>query len=291
MKSATLALATVFLTTASAAAQTAPPWTPVVPCDANAITSSRFVPSRIAAPRSGVTTETEQRQTSISLSAADGIPRYFVANRDVPLAQLAQATAQAWLSNTPGASIEQCWVNSDARAVGVYAIAGRSTTICRILILADDNVSYASLASARDALRDAGFTRVGLMTSDLTRVVFDDHLPLNPVPIRLQGVTPTIVRIMSIPGATEPIVSIGHEGIETLLSQLAENLMREVSRNNPALVADDMIAEARICIRPDNSTSYGDVLRVITTIREQGFRRAGLYSEAVVAGDDQGRPQ
>jgi hypothetical protein len=107
---------------------------------------------------------------------------------------LGQAAAEAWLANTPSASIEQCW---DGSVVGEYTVAGRSTTICRIVIRADESVRYGGLTSARNALRDAGFTRMALMTSDETRVIFDEHLPLNPVPVRLEGISPTIVRIVS----------------------------------------------------------------------------------------------
>jgi biopolymer transport protein ExbD len=283
MKIWPLAVAALFLSATSSAAQTAPPPTRVLPCDANAITGSRSAPVRVIAARNGASVATEQRHTSISLSSSNGATRYFVAEREVTLAQLGQATGEAWLANTPGASIEQCWDNGIA-PVGQYTIAGRSTTICRIVMRADDDVSYSGVSAARDALRDAGFTRLALMTADQTKAVFDDHLPLNPVPIRLQGAAPTTVRILSSPDATEPAISIG--GSAAPLAQLPEILAREAATNNPALVADESIAEARICIRPSSTISYGDVLRVMTAIRDQGFRRAGLYSTAVVAVDD-----
>jgi hypothetical protein len=113
----------------------------------------------------------------------------------VPLARLGQTVAEAWLAHGAGASIDQCW---DGSEVGEYSVGGRMTTICTIVIRADDGVRYSELSSARDALRAAGFTEFALMRSNQREgaVVFDYHLPLNPAPIRLQGVSPTIVRIM-----------------------------------------------------------------------------------------------
>jgi biopolymer transport protein ExbD len=282
------ALAALFLSATSSAAQITPPPTPVLPCDANAITGSRSAPARVIATRNSDSAATEQRLTSISLSSSNGATRYFVEEREVTLAQLGRATGEAWLANTPGASIDQCWSNG-ITPVGEYAIAGRLTTICRIVLRADDDVSYSGLSAARDALRDAGFTRLALMTSDQTRAVFDEHLPLNPVPIRLEGIAMTTVRIVSPPDATEPVVSIG--GTAAPLTQFAGLLARETARNNPALLTHGSIEDARICVRPSSTIAYGDVLRVISAIRDQGFRRAGLHSTAVVAVDDQGLPR
>jgi biopolymer transport protein ExbD len=288
MRTWALAVAALLLIAVPSAAQNSPPPTPILPCDSNAITGSRSVPPQTIPTASGNTAGTERRQTSISLSLENGATHYFVADREVPLALLGQAAAEAWLANSPGNSIEQCWYG---RSVGTYTVAGRLTSICRIVIVADEGVRYGGLASARNALRDVGLTQFALMTPDQTRVVVDDHLPLNPVLIRLQGISPTIVRIMSPPDATEPVIGIVNESgwSPTPLARLGENLTREATRNNPALAAEELNAEARICVRPDSTISYGDVLRVLITIRDHGFRRVGLYSEAFVPVDDQGR--
>lgn len=288
MKSWALALVALFLSAVPSVAQNAPPPTPILPCDSNAISGSRNLPPRSIAMRSSAPAATEQRLTSVSLSSVNGTTHYFLAETEVPLARLGQAAAEAWLANSPNDTIEQCWYG---RSVGTYTVAGRLTTICRILIFADDSVTYSGLASARNALRDAGLTQFALMTPDRTRVVVDDHLPLNPVLIRMQGISPTIVRIMSPPDATEPVIGIvnGSGWNATPLAQLGENLTLAAARNNRALAAEELHPEARICVRPDSIISYGDVLRVITTIREYGFRRVGLYSEAVVPVDNEGR--
>jgi biopolymer transport protein ExbD len=290
MKTQTLAFAALLLSATSSAAQTSPPPTPVLPCDSNAIMGSRFAPPLSIATRSTTTEATDQRQTTISLSTDVDVTRYFVDGAMVRLSRLGERAATAWLANSPGASIEECWYDGRP-APGVYTVAGRLTSICRIAIFADGDVPYGALSSARNALRDAGLTTFVLVTPDQTRAMPDDHLHLNPVLIRLQGISPTVIRIMSPPGATEPIIGIanGQEWIATPLARLRENLTREAARNNPALAAEEISTQARICVRPDSTVSYGDVLRVLTTIRDLGFARAGLYSEAVVAIDEQGR--
>jgi hypothetical protein len=88
MKTWAFAVAALLLSAGSSAAQNAPRPTPVLPCDTNAITGSRFLPPRVIATRSGSTAETEQRPTVISLSTANGATRYFVAETPVPLTRL-----------------------------------------------------------------------------------------------------------------------------------------------------------------------------------------------------------
>ena len=286
LKCCSSAIAALLLTATISAAQTPPP-TPVLPCDSNAIMGSRSPPARSFATLTGATRATA-RQTSVSLSSTNGVTHYFVDGAQVQLAQLGETAAQAWLANTPGGSIEQCWSGT---APGAYMIAGRETSLCRIAISADEDVSYGRFASARDALREAGFITLALLTPDQTRVVRDDHLPLNPVPIVLQGISPTTVRIAMPPDATEPVITIanGQDWVTTTFPPLRDDLTLQVARNNPALTAEELYTTARICVRPYSNVSYGDVMRVLTSIRDLGFARAGLYSEAVVAVDDQGR--
>jgi biopolymer transport protein ExbD len=259
----------------------------VIPCDSNAIMGSRSAPVRSFATRTEAITGTA-RQTSVSLSSANGVTHYFVDGAEVPLEQLGEAAAQAWLANTPGGSIEECWRGT---APGAYTIAGRETSLCRIAIIADEDVSYGRFAFARDALRDAGFITLALLSPDQTSVVRDDHLPLNPVPVALQGISPTTVRIAMPPDATEPVITIanGQDFVATTFPELRDDLTLQAARNNPALTTEELYTTARVCIRPYSNVSYGDVMHVLTFIRDLGFARAGLYSEAVVAVDDQGR--
>jgi biopolymer transport protein ExbD len=93
------------------------------------------------------------------------------------------------------------------------------------------------------------------------------------------------------PDATEPVIGIvnGRGWTAVPFAQLGESLSSAAARNNPALTAAEIDTGALICVRPDIIISYGDVLRVMTAIRDHGFRRVALYSEAVVPVDDQGR--
>ena len=286
MKICAFALTALFLTATGSAAQSAPPLTPVLPCDTNAIMGSPNVPPLSIATRSGAVGPTEQRQTTISVVSSRGAARYFVDGRESPIERLGRTAAEAWLNNSGGASIEQCW---DGPAPGVYTIAGRQTSICRIVIVADGNVSYGRFSAARDALRDAGLTGFILVTPEQTRAVPDDHLPLNPVPIRLEGTSPTIVRIESPPDATEPVISIsdGASWIGTSFAQLQANMLLAGAHNNPALTAEESM-QIRVCVRPYSNVAYADVLRVLTSIRDAGFPRVGLYSQVVIATDAEG---
>lgn len=247
---------------------------------------STNVPPLSIATRSGVPTTAEPRQTTVSIASSRGAARYFVDGTEAPIERLGRTAAEAWLTNSAGASIEQCW---HGPAPSVYTIAGRQTSICRIVIIADENVSYTRLSAARDALRDAGLIGFMLLTPDQTRAVPDDHLPLNPVPVRLRGISPTIVRVELPPDATEPVITISSGGswITTTFAQLQQNMTLAGASNNPALTAEET-TQIRVCVRPYSNVSYADVLRVLTSIRDAGFTRVGLYSQVVVATDAEG---
>jgi biopolymer transport protein ExbD len=296
IKTPAVAVAAFFLFTTTSQAQISPPPTPVLPCDATAIMGARSVPPLTLPTVSGSASD-EQRPTSVII-AFDGVEtRFFVtspsqtevsASDEVPIAQLGQAVGNAWALNSAGASIDQCWNGNDA---GEYSVGGRSTSICTIMISANDTVRYHSLSSVRNALRNAGFTKFALIrgTPDGSDVVFDYHVPLNPVPIALQGLHPTNVRLTSRPDADHPVITIAEGGgwTELPLTQLGDGVTRAAIRDNPALSTEQIHTDARICVRPDSAVSYGDIIQIITAIRNHGFRRVGLYSEAVVAIADQ----
>lgn len=286
MKICGAALAALILSAASSEAQQpSPPPTPVLPCDSNSVTGARFVRPLLMPTRTN-TPSTDVLRTSISLSNENGAMHYFVGDTETPLEGLGQAVADAWFVNSPGNSVDQCWTGS---ATGRYVIKDRDSTICRIVIRADESVTYGYLEAARYALRRAGFTQAALMSVDQNTVVFDDQLPLNPVPVRLEGIRPTLVRIMASPAGSEPIMGIanGRGWRAVPLSQFNEPLRREATRDNSAVAASEVNTRAAICIRPDRSIAYRDVLNVMTTVHGYGYVRVGLYSEAVVAISDQ----
>lgn len=286
MKAWGMALAALMLSTTSAEAQqVSPPPTPVLLCDSNAVTGARSV-RPLLTPTLTNARSADTRPTSISLSNDGGAMRYFVGDAETPLEGLGQAVADAWFVNSPGNSVDQCWYGS---AAGHYPIGGRESTICRIVIRADDTVTYGYLEAARYALRRAGLIQAALMSADMNTVVFDEQLPLNPVPVRLEGVGVTLVRILASPAGSEPMMGIanGRGWRSVPLSQFEEPLRREVARDNTAVPANEINTTARVCIRPDRSIAYRDVLNVMKTVHDYEYVRVGLYSEAVVAVGDQ----
>jgi hypothetical protein len=146
------------------------------------------------------------------------------------------------------------------------------------------------LALARNALRNAGFTKFALMRSNQDTAVFDYHLPLNPVPIRLQGLSPTLVLLMQSQTGLVASVADGEGWRAMPLSELGERVTHQATRDNPSAAPEDLNEAARICVRPDNAVPYDDVLSVIAGLRDYGFPRVGLYSQAVVAiGEENGK--
>lgn len=102
-----------------------------------------------------------------------------------------------------------------------------------------------------------------------------DLPPPNPVPIRLQGLNPTLVGLRETPGGLE--VFVDEEIVQ--ISQLGERTLDHAIRNNPALNTEDVYAEARIFVRADQSTAYGNVVNVMSRLQEEGFAKVGIFAE------------
>ncbi len=102
-----------------------------------------------------------------------------------------------------------------------------------------------------------------------------DLPPPNPVPIRLQGLNPTVVGIRET--GTGLQVFVDAEIIQ--MSQLGEATLRHAIGNNPALNVEDIYAEARIFVRADQSTAYGNVVNVMSQLQEEGFAKVGIFAE------------
>jgi biopolymer transport protein ExbD len=107
-----------------------------------------------------------------------------------------------------------------------------------------------------------------------------DLPPPNPVPIRLEGLNPTIVGIRET--ATGMAIYVDEEVVQ--LSQLGEKTLDHAIRNNPALNFEDMYAEARIFVRADQSTAYGNVVDVMSQLQEAGFVKVGIFAELASEG-------
>jgi biopolymer transport protein ExbD len=107
-----------------------------------------------------------------------------------------------------------------------------------------------------------------------------DLPPPNPVPIRLEGLNPTVVGIREDP--TGMVIFVDEETVE--LSQLGEVTLTHAIRNNPALNHDQVYAEARVFVRADQSTAYGNVVNVMSRLQEEGFAKVGIFAELASEG-------
>ena len=87
-----------------------------------------------------------------------------------------------------------------------------------------------------------------------------DLPPPNPVPIRLTGLNPTIVGVRETPSGLA--IYVDEEVVQ--LSQLGERTLDHAIRNNPALNIEQIYAEAKIFVRADQSTAYGNVVQVMS---------------------------
>lgn len=107
-----------------------------------------------------------------------------------------------------------------------------------------------------------------------------DLPPPNPVPIRLEGLNPTIVGIREGGAGLEVFVD---EEIVTL-GNLGERTVEHARRNNPALDVEDIFAQAKIFVRADQSTAYGNVVNVMSQLQEEGFANVGIFAELASEG-------
>ncbi|MBS0385262.1 MAG: biopolymer transporter ExbD [Proteobacteria bacterium] len=107
-----------------------------------------------------------------------------------------------------------------------------------------------------------------------------DLPPPNPIPIHLEGLNPTIVGIREGAGGLEVFV----DEQTVTMSQLGQVTLDHAIRNNPALNVEDIYAEARIFVRADQSTAYGNVVDVMSRLEEEGFVKVGIFAELAQEG-------
>ena len=107
-----------------------------------------------------------------------------------------------------------------------------------------------------------------------------DLPPPNPVPIQLEGLHPTIIGIRETPGGLA--IYVDEETVA--LSQLGQKTLEHAEKNNPALEFRDLYAKAKIFVRADQSTAYGNVVNVMSQLQEEGFVQVGIFSELASEG-------
>lgn len=107
-----------------------------------------------------------------------------------------------------------------------------------------------------------------------------DLPPPNPVPIRLEGLNPTIIGIRETPAGLA--IYVDEEVVQ--MSQLGDRALEHAIRNNPALEVSEIYAEARLFVRADQSTAYGTVVNVMSRLQEEGFVKVGIFAELASEG-------
>jgi biopolymer transport protein ExbD len=107
-----------------------------------------------------------------------------------------------------------------------------------------------------------------------------DLPPPNPVPIRLEGLNPTIVGIRETGSGLA--IYVDEEVVQ--LSQLGDRTLDHAIRNNPALNIEQIYSDAKIYVRADQSTTYGTVVSVMSRLQEEGFVSVGIFAELASEG-------
>ena len=108
-----------------------------------------------------------------------------------------------------------------------------------------------------------------------------DLPPPNPVPIKLEGLNPTIIGIREVPGAG---LQVFVDAEIVTMSTLSDRALDHAIVNNPALNAEDIYAKAKIFVRADQSTAYGNVVNVMSLLQEAGFANVGIFAELASEG-------
>ncbi|HWA00119.1 MAG TPA: biopolymer transporter ExbD [Caulobacterales bacterium] len=106
-----------------------------------------------------------------------------------------------------------------------------------------------------------------------------DLPPPNPIPIRLEGLNPTLVVIREAPAGQE--IYVDQQLVQ--LSELGSVTLQHAITNNPALNVEDIYAEARIFVRADQSTAYRNVIDVMSRLQEEGFAKVGIFAETAAS--------
>jgi biopolymer transport protein ExbD len=63
------------------------------------------------------------------------------------------------------------------------------------------------------------------------------------------------------------------------LDLLGDRIMAHAIVNNPRVSIDQMHAEARILVRADQVTAYGNVVAVLDQLKRDGFIEVGIFAE------------
>jgi len=105
-----------------------------------------------------------------------------------------------------------------------------------------------------------------------------DLPPPNPRPSPpIEGQRPTFVTL----GADGRLAV---DGQFTTLDGLSDVVLTKAIENNWALPVTEIYAEARIFVRADQSSTYGEVVRIMSRLQEEGFVKVGIFAELAQEG-------
>ena len=89
------------------------------------------------------------------------------------------------------------------------------------------------------------------------------------------GRAPTFVQLNDDNG----VVSYTVDGEAATLDGLLDTVLRHALENNYVLSPVDVYAEARIFIRADQDTAYGNVITLMSRLQEEGYAKVGIFAE------------
>ncbi|MGE0830139.1 MAG: ExbD/TolR family protein [Hyphomonadaceae bacterium] len=102
-----------------------------------------------------------------------------------------------------------------------------------------------------------------------------DLPPPNAIPTRVEGLNPTMVKLVEQPGGYVLFV----DDQPTTLEGLTDKVLERAIINNPSLNPVDVYAEARVFLRADQTTAYRNVINVMSILQEGGFAKVGIFAE------------
>jgi biopolymer transport protein ExbD len=89
------------------------------------------------------------------------------------------------------------------------------------------------------------------------------------------GRNPTVVEVLDRAGQVVYAV----DGQATTISELNDMILERAVANNPALSRDEIFAEARIFIQPDQNLAYSTVIDAMELLHTGGWAKVGVYAE------------
>ncbi|MES1200648.1 MAG: biopolymer transporter ExbD [Pseudomonadota bacterium] len=106
-----------------------------------------------------------------------------------------------------------------------------------------------------------------------------DLPPPNPVPIHLEGLHPTMIVIQETPNHQ---IFVDQEPVT--MDTLADVTFQHAIQNNPALNFEQILSDAKIFVRADQSTAYSNVVDVMSKLQQADFVQVGIFAETAQEG-------